>query len=284
MRKFIPVTFLFTFLTSATFAQHIYYRSTHDLIPYRVGDLWGYKASWKDSIVVKPQYEDADLFSSVGLARVKKNGLFGFINRLGDLEIPCTYEYAGTFYAGQTSYPKEIACVGQDQYINRKGVLLLLGSEPEPDEEITSGYYLFPKSAMDYFTFSVDSNYQIIRKKTNVMDSMDVEFFDPFTKELVIKVNNKMGVIDINGNQIIPPIYNKIFKQAYFDEYHFSGLNGYFIEKNGLVGYIDFKNRIVISPNNKKIVRFDLNVAEVITQTGKKGFIDIKTGTQYFKE
>jgi|SRR5690606_8697015 len=145
----------------------------------------------------KTQYEDADLFSSVGLARVKKNGLFGFINRLGDLEIPCTYEYAGTFYAGQTSYPKEIACVGQDQYINRKGVLLLLGSEPEPDEEITSGYYLFPKSAMDYFTFSVDSNYQIIRKKTNVMDSMDVEFFDPFTKELVIKVNNKMGVVDI---------------------------------------------------------------------------------------
>ena len=51
------------------------------LIPYRKGDKWGY-CDWNKKIVIPVQYDDAWLFSE-GLALVKVNGKWGFIDTKG---------------------------------------------------------------------------------------------------------------------------------------------------------------------------------------------------------
>lgn len=57
------------------------------------------------SIAISPQYEDAQLFSD-GLAAVKKDGKWGYINEDGETVIPFEYDVVGSFSEG-------LALVGQ---------------------------------------------------------------------------------------------------------------------------------------------------------------------------
>ena len=52
-----------------------------DLIPYRKGDKWGYCDKNK-KIVLPCKYDDAKIFSE-GLAAVKKDKMWGYINKKG---------------------------------------------------------------------------------------------------------------------------------------------------------------------------------------------------------
>lgn len=68
------------------------------LIPYRIGDLWGYSDRSKN-IVIKPQYDQAYPF--VGhIARVIKNGLSGLIDPKGNEIIPLSFEEVGSITSG----------------------------------------------------------------------------------------------------------------------------------------------------------------------------------------
>ncbi len=53
-----------------------------------------------------------------GLAVIKQNGKWGFINKKGKLEIPCIYEYVNSFKEGLARVEQD----GKRGYINTKGV------------------------------------------------------------------------------------------------------------------------------------------------------------------
>lgn len=53
-------------------------------------------ASMSYNVMIEPQYEDADYFSE-GLAAVKKNGKWGYIDETGKTVIPFEYDYAFPF-------------------------------------------------------------------------------------------------------------------------------------------------------------------------------------------
>lgn len=71
------------------------------LIPYRKKDKWGFCTPEK-KIVIDCVYDDAYQFFE-GLARVKLNGKFGFINKQGVQIIPFEYENADDF-SGKCSF------------------------------------------------------------------------------------------------------------------------------------------------------------------------------------
>ena len=50
--------------------------------------------------IVPPMYDDADLFFSEGVAKVKRDGKCGFINKEGKEIIPPTYVNAESFKEG----------------------------------------------------------------------------------------------------------------------------------------------------------------------------------------
>jgi len=80
-----------TFILIATLSCSVLFNTTvyaklPDLIPYRKGDLWGYCDSLRN-IKIPCKYERAELFSE-GLASVKLNGKWEFINKTGQQFTP----------------------------------------------------------------------------------------------------------------------------------------------------------------------------------------------------
>lgn len=69
------------------------------LIPYRSDDKWGYCTPKKKKIRIPLQYEGAEPFSE-GLAAVKQNGKWGFIDSLGQWVVYPKYDLVGSFSEG----------------------------------------------------------------------------------------------------------------------------------------------------------------------------------------
>lgn len=68
------------------------------LVAVKVGDLWGYVNN-QGELVIGPQFERADEFTSIGYARVKANGKYGVIDFDGNLVVPAVYDaiYSASF-------------------------------------------------------------------------------------------------------------------------------------------------------------------------------------------
>mgnify|MGYP001321865182 CR=1 FL=1 len=293
MKKHIILICIFLVCINNLIAQtDTYYRNGHEIIPYRLDNLWGYKNSSDDSIIIKAQFDDADLFSANGLARVSMKGKFGFINRKGKLIIPCVWDNAEVFYYYQTNCPTDYVNVynkKEAQYLNRNGKRL--SGEPEPNEETP---YFLPNASQTScfeapyynFIYTLDSVRNIFVKR-NVINKIVVnDFIDyaPYTKEIIVKKGEKFGVIDILGDTILPFSYDSIYKDYKFSKILYTQHNGYFVMQNTLVGYIDLEKHIIIPVKYKSILRIDLNIIEVITRTGKKGFVDFRRRKEYFDE
>lgn len=91
-----------------------------DLAPFASHGAYGYKNKITDEIVIPCIYDSAGEFCE-GLARVRKNKLYGFIDITGNLVIPCRYEDALRFDGG-------MAAVMEDKlwgFINQAGEMIV---------------------------------------------------------------------------------------------------------------------------------------------------------------
>jgi WG containing repeat len=124
IRKNLLLVLLLT-LTGQLFAQD----PDMSMIPYRNGDLWGY-ADVNKAIIIKPQFEEASLFYE-GLAAVKKNGKYGYINKDGKTVIPFVYFSAKPFRFGY--YDVSGNNKPGDGSINEQKTVLFAGAAPKAD-------------------------------------------------------------------------------------------------------------------------------------------------------
>lgn len=70
---------------------------------------WGYikrTTVFDQELVIPYQYDHATSFSE-GLAMVKKDGKFGYINKQGELVIPFQFEYATPFTKGTATVKRD---------------------------------------------------------------------------------------------------------------------------------------------------------------------------------
>ncbi|MBL7702921.1 MAG: WG repeat-containing protein [Ferruginibacter sp.] len=201
-----------TLYTIPAFAQE----PDMSLIPYRKGNLWGYAAADKN-IVVKPEYEEANLFYE-GFAVVKKGGKYGYINKEGKVVIPIKYFAAKPFkfgyYESKGNAQKTVLFAGAapqangyEICIDTKGAQLAkcpaisensLADVNKPDSVVSVTSYstiqksdLFDKIAGDYkIVPNADETYYIATRNGNYgVFNNKFEVIVPFEYNNIEKMN-----------------------------------------------------------------------------------------------
>jgi hypothetical protein len=210
---------------------------------FRVNGFGQSEVEW----VVEPslEFDDVKEFSE-GLALVKKNEKYGYVNTLGQLVTELGFDYVGMgFSEGLLKVSKN----HKSGFIDKNGKIVIpfIDSGFIPDNFsnglalIVKGggfgkYGFIDKTGKEVIPCIYDYNYQY-------------EIERDFDKGLArVKKNGKWGFIDITGKEVIPCIYDAIqmadtespLRSVYFSE----GLVK--VKKNGKWGVIDLQGKEVI--------------------------------------
>ena len=197
-------------------------------------------------------FEDATIFSN-GLASVKIDGLWGAIDKTGELVVSNQYGYVGFFSDGIAP----VSLNAQFGAVNERGELLV------PLEYKYVGRYscgLMPA--------------MIDRSKWIFVDARGQQGIDkvfegalPFTEgKASVRIDGKYGFIDLSGNFIIDPRYDQAYE---FSE----GLAP--VRVDGKWGFINHHGQMVIKPQFDSLPNsgFKDGLAEVEVD-GMYGYID----------
>ena len=193
-----------------------------------VDDVVKITPSFTDSV---HQYDELYPFSE-GLAAVKKNDKFGFINTKGELVIPCQYQYAGQFKEG-------LACVVKDEennnisFIDAKGEILhteypfdswiymgatgqtYIGSAIsfnngvcEIDYPISYNIGEEPKKV--YIDRQMKEVAQPAEESMQSEENLEYEIFSVSDKDIYGEETSLFGVKDKDGKIVIPAKYSNL--------------------------------------------------------------------------
>jgi hypothetical protein len=92
MKKIALLVFIY-FISNFGFSQN----KSDELIPFYKNKLWGFSST--DGVIkIQCIYQEVDFFSSDSIAKVKKNGKYGFINNQGKEIIPISYDNCYRIY------------------------------------------------------------------------------------------------------------------------------------------------------------------------------------------
>ncbi len=263
----------FSFLFSAVYAQIIPVRNAN-------GNNYDYIDTVTKKIISKYAYDQANPFSE-GMARVNRNGLFGFINTNGEEVIPCKYLHATDFGEGVASV--SIGKQEIEEYFvsirdEKYGVIDSSG------KKIIS----FAFGGIANFKNGIARARDLNSKKWGWIDKMGSWKINPkfsdandFNEDGMAKISlsyDSVGYIDIQGNYLINPIYYVLG----------DFVDGLALAKNwgekekylGKYGFINIKGETMIPFKYDKAQEFSENLALVGKSIGdneiKFGFIDKK--------
>lgn len=208
-------------------------------------------------ILIEPKFKDAMIFYE-RLAAVGNGNKFGFINIKGDTVIPFIYD---DIFLGFSNGLADVTINDSCGYINKKGETVI------PLKYETC--YPFQSDLAHIETF--DGETKLINKKGKTFE-YDREKYKK--KRLwglnrypgSIKTKTGRGRVNSKGDTIIPPIYsatgNLIDKM-------------YIVELNGKWGAYNNKGELIIEPKFDDISHFNEGLAN-FKLNGKWGFVDRK--------
>lgn len=175
------------------------------------------------------QYDELYPFSE-GLAAVKKNDKFGFINTQGELVIPCQYQYAGSFKEG-------LACVVKDEEDNNISFIDAKGEMLHTKYPFDS-YYYFAATGQTYIgpaisftngvceikyilgygeepqTVFIDKQIKEVaqpaEESTQSEENLGYEIFSVSDKDIYGEERSLVGVKDKDGKIVIPAKYSNL--------------------------------------------------------------------------
>ena len=182
-------------------------------------------------IVIPLQFQDARSFSD-GLAAVKSDGMWGYIDRLGQWVIPPTYNFPiGDYSSG-------LAFVG-NQFLNKNGALALEGAKFENARSFK------PKGEKALAAVQLSGLWGFVDLKGELVISPKYDNAGDFSESVdglqlaPIKVGGVWGYVDNKGRELIMPKFDYAWS--------FSGsFAAVMIE--GAVGYIDMTGVYAINP------------------------------------
>lgn len=220
---------------------------------------------------------------------VMENYLYGYINRDGKYMIEPKFNSANEFSDGLALVQTKNGKYG---YINKNSEFII--------QPIYKNAVSFSSNAA--IVLDTNDEMKIIDKEGKVLSSLNCFEATPFVEGLsIIKIKDKYGAIDINGNIVINPLFDYLkpfssnfaaFKQGnYYGYINKSGniiINPQFLEAkdfqedkacvkcaNGLYGYISKEGLLIINPQFDFANSFKESVA--VVQLGNKyGVVDDK--------
>lgn len=206
----------------------------------------------------KVTFEEALPFSE-DLACVKKDGLYGFINKDGEIVIEPTYDSPNYFYNGVTVIQKD----GLFGMIDRENNIII----PFEYEEIT------PATA-NYLCVKKEGKYGCINYKgETVIDftsSSPIQISEQSADHIIAVItsdNGKEGFIDLVTGFKIDPIYN--FISPWNNNESIVG-----IALDGKNGFINLDTQVVFEPFSYDNIYFTNGLALVCVDF-KYGYIDL---------
>ena len=249
-------------------------------------------------VVISLKYDWAGSFSE-GLAPVRLNGKYGYINKSGKLVLPLKYEDAWDFSEGLA--PVELS--GMWGYINKSGKLVI------PLKYQSAGFFSEGLAHVKLF-----GKYGFIDKSGKVV--VPFKYYDAraFSEGLAsvcleehidnIGLSYLWGFIDKSGNTIIPHLYYRVsdfheglanignaiitiseplidksnkwvqwpFREYYGDWYFIEGFARVCSHSNHKWGFIDKSKKSVVPPKYDEARHFSEGLAAV-SLNGKWGFI-----------
>ena len=209
---------------------------------------WGF-IDKTGNIVIPCIYNKVDDFHD-GLAKVRKNGKWGFIDRTGNEIIPCVYDNCSDFKEGLAQIEKE----GEYGFIDKAGNVVIPCIYDDVDD-FRDGLARVRK----------DGKYGFIDKVGNEITPCVYDDYYNFKEGLArVQTKGKWGVIDKVGNEITPCIYDDI------DDFH-EGLAR--VKKDDKYGFIDKVGNETTPCIYDDVDDFHEGLA-IIKKDDKYGFID----------
>jgi predicted alpha/beta superfamily hydrolase len=279
-KRVISCTVVF-FVISICYAQ--------TLVPYRIGDKWGYAEMGTKKLIIPIIYDYAKPFIN-DMGMVKIFDKWGFIDKTGNQITPIKYSFIADFNRGGFAY-----CTYNGKYgwLNSKGVEIV-PTIYTSTSSFTTGYFkMFTGDSVLFFdTLGNKITQEAVQNMSNARGEFTLiktgekyglkdESGKIITKRLynsinqfrddyaVVSIDNKYGVIDKNGNEVIPLIYNNI--TGIYDNVAIFLLNDKY-------GIMDISGKILVQPSYGQMARYH-NDLFLATLNSQKSIID-KNGNE----
>ncbi len=221
------------------------------LAAVKLNDKYGY-IDWKGTIVIPAVYEEANNFVN-NMALVKLNGKMGCIDRSGNIIIPLLYDYFSDFSEGLAVVRAGDKCSFID--VNGKKVFPI-------DFDGANGFYK-GRARVTY-----NGKEGIIDKTGAFIVPAKYRYIERFEEgKAGVKLNDKWGFIDENGKEIVPAIYDYVNSFS-------NGMAA--VELNGKWGYIDSAGNLAVPAIYDNSNPFGKTAGEIWIN-GKHGAVD-RTG------
>ncbi|MDA3816223.1 MAG: WG repeat-containing protein [Prolixibacteraceae bacterium] len=218
------------------------------LVPFSDGEKWGFKDNNKN-IILNAKYDDAYAFSE-GLAAVKINGRWGYINHDGEEIIPALkYEKAGSFSEGLCMVCQN----GKWGFIDKKSEEVIPPEKFERVGNFSEGIAMA----------SENGKYGYINKKGETVIPLKYNFARDFSNERAkVMQNQRFGFVDDKGNEVVPIKYDMVGE--FFNELVLTRQN---------------ENWVLVNTDGEEVIKLDYNFVWDIDNNGfYKVFNDGKYG------
>lgn len=246
------------------------------LLPINNNSLYGF-SDQNNNIIIPAIYNEVSSFSE-GLAAVKLNEKWGYINEKGEEVIPFIYDGvipAGGYINNDDTEVRFYKHSSNSNFFDGLAIVRLNNKLGCIDK---TGAIIAPIK-YDYFSSFTEGlaivrfngKYGFINKKGKLVTPCEYELVYPFLNgAAIVKNNSKYGCIDKKGKNIIPIIYDLILS-AKEDGIMIAILNN-------KKGYINSKGKS-ITPFNYQFASYFKEGLAVVFFEGKLGYID-KTGKE----
>jgi serine/threonine protein kinase len=243
------------------------------LVPFRKGNEWGFSDVNK-KLIIDAKYDEVGFFSE-GLAVVRIDGKYGYIDKTDKEIIPLKYSYSSIDLPSWRTY------LGSDF---KDGLAIVsvgdnFGIIDKTGKKITEFKYdLIRDFSEGLASVKLDEKWGFINKTGKEVISPKYDEVGTFSEGLApVGIDMKSGFIDKTGKEVIP------FKYFYSE-----GLIGYKVFAEGLAvvtlydddegyGYIDKTGKIVIPHKFYTAYPFSEGLALFLSRENEKyGFIDKK--------
>ncbi|MFK7950329.1 MAG: WG repeat-containing protein [Saprospiraceae bacterium] len=192
-------------------------------------------------------------FAQSTLRKQKKDGKWGFVDTSGSVIIDYQYQNVHNFYQNVTLVKKDNLW----GFINNKGEVIVPLAFSEV-KKYTGTKVVRAKKEEFWYLYNLKGKLIVDEK---------FEMIHPIvSKKMAVKLNGKMGLMDIDGNLLIKPKYQEV---AYF------GGNMVRVKKRGKYGYRTIENKRAIPIKYEDLGRF-YGTRVKAKRKGKWGMIDKK--------